>query len=143
MQQKNRMVPCLGYHDAKSAIEWLGHAFGFEKKMVVETEDGKIAHAELTYQGNMIMLGSSSHNSEWSKLIKHPSDIGGFETQSPYIIIDDPDEHYERAKKHGAKMVIDLKAEDYGGKNYSCYDLEGHLWSFGSYDPWEPENNQS
>ncbi len=29
-----------------------------------------------------------------------------------------------------------LKEEDYGGKNYSCWDPEGHLWSFGSYNPW-------
>ena len=39
------------------------------------------------------------------------------------------------------KIVIELKAEDYGGKNYSCYDPEGHLWNFGSYDPWKTESN--
>src|SRR5580704_12147338 len=26
--------------------------------------------------------------------------------------------------------------EDYGGRGYTCRDLEGHIWSFGSYDPW-------
>ena len=25
---------------------------------------------------------------------------------------------------------------DYGGRGYSCLDPEGHLWNFGTYDPW-------
>ncbi|HEX7441145.1 MAG TPA: hypothetical protein VF319_13720 [Caldimonas sp.] len=26
--------------------------------------------------------------------------------------------------------------EDYGGRGFSCFDLEGHLWAVGTYDPW-------
>jgi uncharacterized glyoxalase superfamily protein PhnB len=26
--------------------------------------------------------------------------------------------------------------EDYGGRLYVVRDLEGNVWSFGSYDPW-------
>jgi uncharacterized glyoxalase superfamily protein PhnB len=26
--------------------------------------------------------------------------------------------------------------QDYGGRVYSARDPEGHVWSFGSYDPW-------
>lgn len=90
----------------------------------------------------MIMVGSSNSNSEYSKLIKQPTDIENFETQSPYIVLDENDieAHYKKAKERGAKIVIELKSEDYGGKNYSCYDIEGHLWNFGSYDPWKTEN---
>jgi uncharacterized glyoxalase superfamily protein PhnB len=86
----------------------------------------------------MIMTGSAQQQSEYSKLIKQPGDIGDFETQSPYIVLEENDieAHYEKAKEQGAKIVIELKTEDYGDKNYSCYDLEGHLWNFGSYDPW-------
>lgn len=139
MESNARIIPSMGYHEAKKMIQWLTEAFGFEEKSMHETEEGKVAHAELTYRGNMIMIGSSDSGSPFSALIKHPADIGGFETQSPYIIIDDDEieGHYERAKQHGATIVIDLKAEDYGGKNYSCYDPEGHLWSFGSYNPWK------
>jgi uncharacterized glyoxalase superfamily protein PhnB len=140
---KNRFIPCLAYQDAGKAIDWLNQAFGFEKKMVYQMDDGKIAHAELTYKGNMIMLGSSDSGSDWSKLIKHPDEIGGFESQSPYIIIEsnEIDNHYLRAKEHGARILIDLKEEDYGGKNYTCSDPEGHIWSFGSYDPWEDHSS--
>jgi transposase len=31
---------------------------------------------------------------------------------------------------------IEIRDEDYGGRDYSCRDPEGHVWNFGSYDPW-------
>ncbi len=132
------IIPSINYKNAITAIEWLCNAFGFQKHLIVPNAEGKIIHAELTLDNIMIMVGSTDSGTEFSKLIKHPSDIGGFETQSPYIVLDDKeiDEHYKRAKKYGAKIIVELKEEDYGGKNYSCYDLEGHLWNFGSYDPW-------
>ena len=133
------IMPCMGYKDALTAIEWLCNAFGFEKHQVFVEPNGIVSHAELKLGDVMIMTGSQQHESPYGKLTKHPAEVGGFETQSPYIVIDDIDEHYARAKKHGAKIIIELKEEDYGGKNYSCYDIEGHLWNFGSYDPWKVE----
>ena len=139
MDTKSGIIPTLGYKDPKKAIQWLCDAFGFEKHEVYESEDGKVIHAELTYKGNMIMLGSSDRDSQFLKLIKHPSEIDGFVTQSPYIIIDDDEieAHYENVRRHGAKTALELTAQDYGGKDYTCHDPEGHVWSFGSYDPWE------
>ena len=32
--------------------------------------------------------------------------------------------------------MIDIKDGDYGGRGFTCRDPEGHLWNFGSYDPW-------
>ena len=138
MDNKVRIIPSVSYQNAKVAIKWLCKAFDFKEHAVYETEDGNIAHAQLTYKGSMIMLGSIDSGSAYSKLIKHPSEIWGFVTQSPYIIIDDNEieEHYNRAKSNGAEIILELKSEDYGGKNYTCKDLEGHIWNFGSYDPW-------
>jgi uncharacterized glyoxalase superfamily protein PhnB len=131
------IIPCLGYKDAVKAIDWLCNAFGFEKHQVFMEQDGIVAHAELKLGDIMIMTGSQRHDSPYTRLTRHPEDTGGFETQSPYIVIDDIDQHYANAKEHGARIAIELKEEDYGGKNYSCYDIEGHLWNFGSYDPWK------
>ena len=52
-------MPALRYRNAGAAIDWLGKAFGFEKKMAVPTEDGRIAHAELVRGNGMIMLGDA------------------------------------------------------------------------------------
>ncbi len=61
--------------------------------------------------------------------------LGGT-TQSPYVVVPDADEVYQRAKGNGAEIVIDIKDEDYGGRGFSCRDPEGHLWNIGTYDPW-------
>ena len=102
------------------------------KHLIVPGENGIIAHAELKLGNVMIMTGSQQHDSEYSKLTKHPRDVGNFVTQSPYIVLDDKDieAHYENAKKHGAKIVIELKSEDYGGK--TIHDYRRALWNFGS-----------
>lgn len=135
--EASAIIPSLTYKDAPQAIDWLCDAFGFEQHLIVPGENGTIVHAELRLGEVMIMTGSTQSGTEFSKLTKHPSEIGGFETQSPYIVVDDPDVIYERAKKKGAKIAVEIKTEDYGGRGFSCYDLEGHLWSFGSYDPWK------
>lgn len=134
---KSTIIPCLRYRDALAAIDWLCEVFGFEKQAVYTNPDGSVAHAQLTLGGGMLMIGSVVTDSEWGKLIRQPDDIGGDETQSPYLVVADADLVYERALKRDAKIVIDIKFEDYGGRGFSCRDLEGRLWSVGTYDPWQ------
>jgi len=131
------VIPCLRYRDAPAAIDWLCQTFGFEKQLVVPSRDGTIAHAQLSFGNGMIMLGSFlKAETEFGRLMKQPDEIAGAETQSSYIVVLDADAMYARAKAAGAKIVIEIKDEDYGGRGFSCYDLEGHLWNFGTYDPW-------
>ncbi|MDP7019306.1 MAG: VOC family protein [Pirellulaceae bacterium] len=129
------VIPTMRYNDAAAAIAWLCEAFGFEKHLVVPGEDGTIVHAQLVFGNGMVMLGSARAN-EFDNLQKPPSALGGAVSQSPYIIVDDADKHYARAVAAGAEIVIEIKDEDYGGRDYSCRDPEGHVWNFGSYDPW-------
>jgi uncharacterized glyoxalase superfamily protein PhnB len=129
------VIPCLRYRDAPAAIEWLCQTFGFERQLVVPNEDGTVAHAQLSFGNGMIMLGSVL-DTEFGRLMKQPDEIGGAETQSAYVIVSDADALYARAKAAGAKIVMEIKDEDYGGRGFTCCDLEGHLWNFGTYDPW-------
>jgi uncharacterized glyoxalase superfamily protein PhnB len=128
------IIPTLRYRDAAAAVEWLCRAFGFEKHLVVPGENGGIAHAELTFRNGMIMLGSA-HDDAFDRLQQPPLAHGPV-TQSAYIIVADVDAHYAKAKAAGAEIVMDIKDEDYGGRGYSARDPEGHVWNFGSYDPW-------
>ena len=130
------VIPTMRYNDAAAAIEWLCEAFGFEKHLVVPGEDGTVVHAQLIFGTGMVMLGSA-RESEFDNLQKQPSSLGGAVSQSPYIIVEDADKHYARAVAAGAEIVMEIKDEDYGGRGYSCRDPEGHVWSFGSYDPWD------
>ncbi len=129
------IIPSMRYRDAAAAIDWLCKAFGFEKHLVVPGENGTIAHAELTFGNGMVMLGSA-RNDEYGKVVKTPQDIGGVGTQSPYVIVADADAHYRRAVAAGARIVLDLEDKGYGGRGYTCRDPEGHVWSFGTFDPW-------
>ena len=134
-QNGSVIIPTLRYKDAPTAIEWLCNVFGFEKHLVVPGENGTITHAQLIFGNAMIMIGSANDN-EYGKLLKTPEDLNGFNTQTPYIIVEAIDDHYQRAIAVGAVIVMEIKDEDYGGRGYSCKDLEGYLWNFGSYNPW-------
>jgi uncharacterized glyoxalase superfamily protein PhnB len=125
----------MRYRNAPAAIEWLCQAFGFEKDLVVAEENGAIAHAQLTWGNGMMMLGSVRDN-EYGKRVKQPDEFGGIETQAPYVVVEDADAHYARAVAAGAEIITEVADAGYGGRGYICRDLEGHLWSFGSYDPW-------
>ncbi len=129
------ITPGMRYRNAPAAIDWLCNAFGFEKHLVVPAENNTIAHAQLNFGGGMIMLGSIKDN-EFGKLMKQPDEIGGAETQSCYVVVSDCDAHYARAKAAGAQIILDIHDEGHGGRGYACRDLEGHIWYFGSYNPW-------
>lgn len=139
---KTTAIPCLRYRDTTAAIDWLCQAFGFEKHLVVPNEDGCIAHAELSFGNGMVMVGQVL-DTEYGRLMKQPDEIGGVETQSAYLIVSDADVLYQQAKTAGAEIVLDIKDEDYGGRGFSCRDFEGHLWNFGTYDPWQNQSLNS
>lgn len=132
------IIPCLRYRDAHAAIEFLCKAFGFEKQAVYENEDGGVEHAQLTFGSGMVMLGEVRDNA-FGRHIAQPDEIGGRETQCACVTVTDCKAHYRQAKAAGAAIVDDYAEQDYGGAGYSCRDPEGHLWYFGSYDPWQPE----
>lgn len=129
------IIPTLRYRDAASAIDWLCKAFGFEPHLVVPGEGERIVHAQLVRGNGMIMLGSAGDD-EFGRLQQPLERPDAPVSQSPYIIVADVDAHHATAVAAGAQVVMAPKDEDYGGRGYSCRDLEGNLWNFGSYDPW-------
>ncbi|MCE9657680.1 MAG: VOC family protein [Burkholderiales bacterium] len=134
---KATIIPVLRYRDAPAAIEWLCKVFGFEKHLVVPHQDGSVAHAQLSFGNGMIMLASvPKTETEFGRLMKQPDEVGGAQTQTSYLVVTNVDALYANAKAGGARIATEIKDEGYGGRDFSCYDLEGHLWSFGSYDPW-------
>ncbi|WP_341896287.1 VOC family protein [Ferrovibrio terrae] len=129
------IVPVLRYRDARAMIDWLCQSFGFEIHALYEDEQGRVGHAELTYGDELIML-SSVLETPFSRHMVQPDEVGGRETISIYVVVPNADLHYSRAKAAGATILIEIKDEDYGGRGFTCRDPEGHIWSFGTYDPW-------
>ncbi|HEY0631771.1 MAG TPA: VOC family protein [Thermoleophilaceae bacterium] len=122
------IFPSLRYRDAPRAIEFLVEAFGFTRGMVVENDDGTIAHAQLSYGDGLVLLGTDRDDSMGSH-------VGQAWT---YVVIEDADAHYAQARAAGAEIVRELEDQDYGSRDYSARDPEGNLWSFGTYQPELP-----
>lgn len=129
------LVPALRYRDVEAAASWLQHAFDFEESRVIRDADGRVRFAQLAHGGSMIMLCPLG-GSAFDAYMAQPEDGGGRETQVCYVFVPDAEEHKARALAAGAEIVLDLDAGDGKGQGYSCRDPEGHIWSFGTYDPW-------
>jgi uncharacterized glyoxalase superfamily protein PhnB len=141
---RSTIIPSLRYRDALAAIDWLVRAFGFEKQAVyLGSDNTTVMHAQLTFGNGMVMLGSVDNGGEAGKFMVQPDEIGLRETQGTYLVVPNADAVYSTAKAAGAEMVIDIRDMDYGGRAFTCRDLEGHLWSIGTYDPWAPEETKT
>jgi uncharacterized glyoxalase superfamily protein PhnB len=129
MVHSSHIFPVLRYRDPRAAIRFLGNAFGFELKALHEGPDGEVLHAELRFGVDMVMLGGFS-----------PEILASGRTASGgagglYLSVRFVDGHHDKAVAGGAKVTRPLEDTDYGSRQYSCRDLEGYEWTFGTYDP--------
>ncbi|NDV86452.1 glyoxalase [Aurantimonas aggregata] len=129
------IIPTLRYRNARAMIAWLCDTFGFERHAVHEGDDGTIVHAELVRGHGMIMLGDARDDAFGA--LQAPPTGKGPVSQSPYLVVEDIEHLYEAAQAAGATIVMDLRDQSYGSREFSCQDPEGQLWNFGTYNPWK------
>lgn len=132
---KPNVFPGMMYHDAPAAIDWLVRVFGFVKRFSVPNPDGTIAHAELGFGPGVIMLGSRK-DSPFG--MKTPAEAGAI-TQAVYLYLPDPDTLFARVQAEGAEILRGIADTDYGSREFTVRDLEGHVWHFGTYHPDAPQ----
>jgi uncharacterized glyoxalase superfamily protein PhnB len=137
MPLRPAIMPCFVYNDAPAAIDFLCNAFGFERHLTVPGEQpGDIVHAQLTLDGNMIMLSTAKPGSRERFGMVAPGATNGLVTSCTCITVADPDAHYARALAAGAPVMGPPHDNEYGGRGYETRDPEGNVWSFANYDPW-------
>jgi uncharacterized glyoxalase superfamily protein PhnB len=117
--------PVARYQRASDAIDWLQRAFGFEKHAVFPGPNNTIAHAELRFGTGSIGLSSAGP--------VDPANVWTTVREGVYVSIDDPDARHDRAKAAGATIERGLQDQDYGSREFTARDHEGHLWGFGTY----------
>jgi uncharacterized glyoxalase superfamily protein PhnB len=119
-------ISSLVYRDNRAALQWLAEAFGFEPSEVLTDSKGNIVHAEMTHGDGVIMVGT-----EWVEWARSPASIGGKNTQRIHVRIPQGiDEHCARARRAGARIVMEPTDQFYGERSYIAADLEGHHWTF-------------
>ena len=127
MAERSALSSALCYRDPKAALKFLEAAFGFELVMLIEDDQGNLAHSEMAFGDALIMIGS-----EWTDDHKSPASVGGKNTQTVHIHVDtDCDAHCERARAAGFEILMEPATQFYGDRTYRCRDPEGHIWTVG------------
>jgi uncharacterized glyoxalase superfamily protein PhnB len=132
-----RLSAAIYYDDAAAAIDWLCRAFGFEVRLKIEGDGGRIEHSELVYGETVVMVAQSGSRPTHPKFPRSasPRSVGGANTQSLMVFVDGADEHCARARAAGANVLEEPAVHDYGAdhwadRSYGVLDPEGHLWWF-------------
>jgi uncharacterized glyoxalase superfamily protein PhnB len=115
----------LRYDDADRAITFLTRALGLDEQHVDRDDDGRLLHAELSQDGDVLMIGPRS------------DPPGPFDTGRAvlYLTVDDVDAHHAAAVAAGATVIMELVDQPYGSREYAITDPEGNVWSVGTYRP--------
>ena len=100
---RSTVIPGIRYRNAMAMIDWLCETFGFEKQAVYTGPGDIVMHAQLTFGNGMIMVSSVDNGTEAASVMKQEDEIGGAETQTPYLVVADCDAMYAHAKAAGGE----------------------------------------
>ena len=117
------ITPYLLYKEVDVALDFLANAFGFEEVLRYTGEEGYVNHAEMRVGDGTIYMGDPGEQ------YRNPKDLDQ-ETVGIYVLVDDVDGHFERAKAAGAEIKEEPTDQTYGERRYTARDPEGHFWFF-------------
>lgn len=136
MTTKIKPIPA-GYHtatpylvitNAGKAIEFYKEAFGATETMRLETQDGKMMHAEIKIGDSPIMLCDECI--EWNAL--SPQTIGGTPV-SIMLYLEDVDTVVQRAMAAGAQLLMPVGDQFWGDRCGTVIDPFGHKWTIATH----------
>ena len=119
------IFPVLRYLDARTAIDFLGRAFGLSLQVSYPPDGDVVQHAELKRGSAVIGLSSVTPpvaDNPWTQT-----------REGVYVVVPDVDALHARAVAAGATIAMPLRDMDYGSRDFTVRDPEGHLWGFGTY----------
>ena len=112
------VIPVLVYPDVREAVAWLEAAFGFEERLQI----GESHRSQLRFGDGGLIVGDVRHE-------RRPPRRGE-ETHSVVVRVDDANAHCERARAHGAVILMEPTDFEYGERQYTAADPAGHQWTF-------------
>lgn len=125
------------YEDPARAIDWLVAAFGFEVRLRILGEGGRIEHSQLTIGEGLIFVGGAggANTHPERSFPASPRMLGDRNTQALCIFVDDVDAHCAHARRSGARIEMEPTTTDHGDeywtdRSYLAVDPEGHRWWF-------------
>ena len=122
----DQRIPILVYRDVEAAFNYLTDVYALGPGELERAPDGSVVHGELHAGDGQLWLHPESDQFG----LKSPLSLGASATGMVVVMVDDVDAHYRRALEQGATIKYDPTNQDYGYREYSAVDIEGHLWSF-------------
>jgi uncharacterized glyoxalase superfamily protein PhnB len=115
---QSTVIPVLIYPDAREAVDWLGEAFGLVERVRI----GENHRAQLSFGDGAVIIGDV----RGERRPPRPGEV----THSVMVRVEDARAHCERARRHGANIVMEPTDFEYGERQYTAGDLAGHQWTF-------------
>jgi len=112
------VIPVLIYPDVRAAVAWLCAAFGFVERVRI----GENHRAQLGFGDGGLIVGDVRGD-------RRPPTPGQV-THSVMVRVDDVRAHYERARQHDARILMEPTDFEYGERQYSAEDPAGHQFTF-------------
>ena len=112
------VIPVLVYPHVGAAVDWLQLAFGCVERVRIEPDH----RAQLEFGDGAVIIADVRGT-------RRPPRSGEV-THSVTVRVEDVEAHCERARTHGARIVMEPTDFDYGERQYSAEDLAGHVWTF-------------
>jgi uncharacterized glyoxalase superfamily protein PhnB len=112
------VTPVLTYPDVREAVAWLSAAFGFVERVRI----GENHRAQLRFGDGDVIVADVHGN-------RRPPRSGEI-THSVMVRVEDARAHCERARAHGARILMEPADMEYGERQYSAEDPAGHHWTF-------------
>jgi uncharacterized glyoxalase superfamily protein PhnB len=131
------LIAATRYRDCAAALTFLTDVLEMGPHAVFRDDDGAIQHAQLRVGRGMLMIGPEA-DTPFGAFMVAPREVGMRETTTVYAVVRDVVGLHGRVRDKGAEIVMPLEAQDYGGSSFSVRDPEGHIFSFGDYDPFGP-----
>jgi uncharacterized glyoxalase superfamily protein PhnB len=112
------VIPELTYPDVRAAVDWLSAAFGFGERVRI----GEDHRSQMNVGDSAVIAADDSHG--------RTSPRPGESTHAVIVRVDDARAHCERARAHGARILMEPTDFEYGERQYTAEDLAGHQWTF-------------
>lgn len=129
------LIPATRYRDPETALAFLTGVLGMTTRAVYRDETGAIVHAQICVGRGMLMIGPEDDTPFGAAMVA-PAAVGRRETTTVYAVVPDVAARHARAVAAGAEIFLPLEAQPYGGSSFSVRDPEGHVFTFGDYDPF-------
>jgi uncharacterized glyoxalase superfamily protein PhnB len=113
------VIPVLVYPDVREAVGWLTAAFGFAERLRI----GENHRSQLSFGDGGALIVADVRG---ERRPPRPGEV----TQSVVVRVDDAKAHCERAREHGARIVMEPTDFEYGERQYTAEDFAGHQWTF-------------